>query len=129
MFITSVFCNLPIVPSMCFKIFTFEQASFISVNSSFFNQWFSSNLSAHFGKLMLILSIGNSYKILLKILLISSNSKFEQSVGITAVWYFSSNFWARFFVDSEYGESLFKRIINGLFNSCNSRTTLSSAST
>ena len=63
----------------------FVNASLISVYNSSFSQCESDKPSTHFGKLMFIFSIGNSYRIFPKISLISSISSLEQSVGITAV--------------------------------------------
>ena len=58
--IISVSDILLIQESICFKIEASLNALFTSVNSSAFKGWESSKPSIHFGKLILILSIGNS---------------------------------------------------------------------
>ena len=126
--ITSVFCNFVILESICFNILTSVNVFLISSYNSSFSQWSSGRPSTHLGKFMFILSIGNSYKTLPKISSIFSDVKFSQSVGITCVSYFSCNFYAIALVKSESGWLEFNTIINGLFNSLSSFTTLSSGS-
>ena len=87
--ITSVFCNLVILLSICFRIFMSLNASLISSYNSSFSQCVSGSPSTHLGKLMFTLSIGNSYNTLPNISSILSAVKFSQSVGITCVSYFS----------------------------------------
>ena len=81
-----------------FKIRTSLNVSFISLYNSAFNQCEELKLSTQRGKLIFILSTGNSYKMLLKILLISSKERFVQSVQTTGLEYFASKSLARFFV-------------------------------
>ena len=90
--IISVFCNLSIPLFICFNTLIFANASFISLYNSAFSQCSLFKPSTHLGKVIFNVSIGNSYNILPKILLISSKFKREQSVGNTGVSYFFSNF-------------------------------------
>ena len=115
--------------SICFRILTFSNADFKSVNNLHFKGWLSSRISIHFGKLILIWLIGNSYKTFENILFISSRVNSEQLIQITVVSYFTSRLLANSFVYSELGFSEFNTITKGLFKDFNSFTTRSSALT